>query len=72
MIKTKQIMGSILLICTLLFVQGCSTMGNDSLRTETEASVCEKIVQGQTTKSEVKTMFGSPISTSYTDGGLEI
>jgi outer membrane protein assembly factor BamE (lipoprotein component of BamABCDE complex) len=55
-----------------LFIQGCATAGNDSLRKETEESVAMKITEGQTTREQVKSMFGSPFETSYTDGGLEI
>lgn len=51
---------------------GCASVGNESLRKETESSVSQKIVQGKTTKSEVKAMFGSPTKTSFTDGGLEV
>lgn len=29
-------------------------------------------MEGKTTKAEVKVMFGSPIKTTFTDGGLEI
>jgi hypothetical protein len=51
---------------------GCAGVGNDSLRAETEASVSTKIVEGKTTKNEVRGMFGSPMKTEFTDGGLEI
>lgn len=51
---------------------GCASVGNESLRKETESSVGQKIVQGKTTKSEIKIMFGSPTKTTFTDGGLEI
>ena len=55
-----------------LLLTGCASVGNESLRKETESSVSQKIVQGKTTKSEVKAMFGSPTKTSFTDGGLEV
>jgi outer membrane protein assembly factor BamE (lipoprotein component of BamABCDE complex) len=51
---------------------GCAGTGNDSLRSETEATVSTKIVEGKTTKDEVRSMFGSPMKTEFTDGGLEI
>jgi outer membrane protein assembly factor BamE (lipoprotein component of BamABCDE complex) len=51
---------------------GCASTGNEKLRTESESTVQQKIVEGKTTKSEVRTMFGSPLKTSFTDGGLEI
>ena len=51
---------------------GCASVGNETLRTESEASVQKKMVEGKTTKSEVRAMFCSPLKTSFTDGGLEI
>ena len=51
---------------------GCAGTGNDSLRSETEATVSTKISEGKTTKDDVRTMFGSPMKTEFTDGGLEI
>lgn len=51
---------------------GCASVGNETLRAESEASVQKKVLEGKTTKSEVRAMFGSPLKTSFTDGGLEI
>jgi outer membrane protein assembly factor BamE (lipoprotein component of BamABCDE complex) len=51
---------------------GCASVGNESLRQESESSVQTKIVEGKTTREEVRAMFGSPAATSFTDGGLEI
>lgn len=55
-----------------LALTGCASVGSESLRKETESTVSQKVVQGKTTKSEVRAMFGSPTKTSFTDGGLEI
>jgi outer membrane protein assembly factor BamE (lipoprotein component of BamABCDE complex) len=55
-----------------LSLLGCASVGNETLRVESEASVQKKMVEGKTTKSEVRAMFGSPLKTSFTDGGLEI
>ena len=59
-----------LLIGALL--SGCASVGNTVLKKESEASVQQKIVQGKTSKAEIKAMFGAPVSTTFTDGGLEI
>lgn len=67
--KNFLICGAILAVLTL---SGCQSVGNESLRKETESSVAQKIVQGKTTKSEVRAMFGSPTKTTFTDGGLEV
>ena len=60
------------LLCLCGVMGACATAGNDSLRKETESSVGDKIKPGETTKAEVKGLFGSPLNTSYTDSGLEI
>jgi outer membrane protein assembly factor BamE (lipoprotein component of BamABCDE complex) len=55
-----------------LTLAGCASKGNESLRKETELSIGTKLTEGKTTKTEVRTMLGSPLKTSFTDGGLEI
>ncbi|MFC7513874.1 hypothetical protein ACFQUU_02530 [Herbaspirillum sp. GCM10030257] len=55
-----------------IFLTGCASVGNETLRAESEQTVTTKIVEGKTTKNEIRTMFGSPMKTSFTDGGLEI
>lgn len=51
---------------------GCASVGNEQLRKESENSVSTKMSEGRTTKAEVRGMFGSPLKTTFTDGGLEI
>jgi len=55
-----------------VLVAGCATAGNDSLREESSRSVDQKIVDHRTTQSEVKDMFGAPMTTSFTDAGNAI
>jgi len=59
-------------VFTVAILAGCASTGNETLRSETEASVQKKIVEGKTTKGDVKGMFGSPLKTSFTDAGQEI
>lgn len=59
-------------IVVLLGFAGCASVGNETLRAESEATVQGKITEGKTTKTQVRTLFGSPLKTSFTDGGLEI
>ena len=54
------------------FATGCASVGNEQLRNETETSVQEKIIEGTTTKAQIRSIFGSPLKTSFTDGGLEV
>lgn len=60
------------LVAATMAMTGCASVGNETLRTESEASIKGKIVEGKTTKAQVKAIYGSPMKTSFTDGGLEI
>lgn len=51
---------------------GCASVGNETLRNESETSVQTKLIEGKTTRTQVRSMFGSPLKTSFTDGGQEI
>jgi outer membrane protein assembly factor BamE (lipoprotein component of BamABCDE complex) len=59
-------------IVVAIALAGCASVGNETLRAETESSVQGKIVEGKTTKAQVKAMFGSPLKTNFTDGALEV
>lgn len=51
---------------------GCASSGNSSLKNHNEQTVGSYITEGVTTKAEVMETFGSPLDTSFTDGGREI
>ena len=51
---------------------GCASVGNEKLRNETETSIQGKIIEGTTTKAQIRAALGSPLKTSFTDGGQEI
>ena len=68
-VKTVKIIGTIFVT---ILITACASTGNQTLKNETELSVTEKIVKGETTATEVKAMFGSPFETSYTDSGYLI
>ncbi len=59
-------------LLSALFLTGCASVGNESLRKESESSAKQKLVEGKTTRDEVRALFGSPLKTTFTDGGLEI
>ena len=59
------------LVCVLALT-GCASTGNAVLKDETEQSVSTKIIQGKTTKAEIRKMFGAPLRVSFTDAGNEI
>ncbi|NVN37848.1 hypothetical protein HUK81_13015 [Komagataeibacter swingsii] len=56
----------------VLLVSGCESAGNTSIRHETSETIDQKIHDNQTTKAQVRSMFGDPLSTSFTDSGHEI
>lgn len=51
-----------------LALAGCSSVGNQSLKNETQESVKTKIVKDKTTKQYVLASFGEPDSHSLIDG----
>ena len=55
-----------------LFIVGCTTVGNKTLKYETRESLEEKIQEGITTKEEILKMLGDPLDTNFTDSGFEI
>ncbi|HHC1002614.1 TPA: outer membrane protein assembly factor BamE [Klebsiella pneumoniae] len=66
--KTKWLLP---LLCTIL-LSGCAGVGNEHLKKETEVSIKTKITEGVTTKEQVRSQFGSPDTTTFTDNGKEI
>ena len=70
--KTQNKLSIGLLFAALVIFSGCASTGNESLRKESESSIAAKIIEGKSTKDEVRAAFGSPLTTSFTDGGLEI
>jgi len=55
-----------------ILLSGCASVGNETLRKESESSMSTKFAEGKTTRVEVRAMFGSPLKTTFTDSGLEI
>ena len=51
---------------------GCANSGNKSVSDATPESVEQILKVGETSKNEVAAVFGPPIETTYTDGGLLI
>tara|TARA_Y100000748_G_scaffold278697_1_gene256555 strand:+ start:526 stop:939 length:414 start_codon:yes stop_codon:yes gene_type:complete len=71
-LREKIMKYSILLFTLIIFVAGCASTGNQTLKEETESSVATKIINNVTTQAEIKAMYGSPYETTFTDGGMEI
>lgn len=64
------VLSSLLLVAMGLVA--CASPGNESLRDESETSVQNKMVEGKTSKAEVRSMFGEPLHTGSTEAGLEV
>ena len=64
----------IILVLPLMIVMitGCASSGNSFLKKESLDTIESKIVQGQTTKHDIRNSFGDPLLTSFTDSGNEI
>lgn len=62
----------LILFCALFLIAGCASTGNKVLKKETSSTVSAKITKGETTKEQVRAMYGDPMTTSFTDSGKEI
>ena len=51
---------SIVILLATIFLSGCVTSGNKSVSNLTEQKLSEQLVKGQTTKLEVKNIYGEP------------
>lgn len=56
----------------LLGVSACASSGNSSIEKETSSSIDAKIIDGQTTKSDIKQAFGDPEDVDYKDKNTEV
>jgi outer membrane protein assembly factor BamE (lipoprotein component of BamABCDE complex) len=70
--KISKALTAAFLVLVPLNLMGCANEGSTILKEVTEAEAERKITVGKTTRDEVRTMFGSPLETKYTDSGLEI
>ncbi len=55
-----------------LAVAGCASSGNEQIRSESQATVDQKLVKGKTTKAEVAAIFGSADETGFMENGSEV
>jgi hypothetical protein len=64
---------SVLLVLFCLLLTNCTTTGGTrALKAETSETLQVKIIEGKTTKGEIREKFGPPTQTSFTDNGSEI
>jgi hypothetical protein len=70
--KSTHLISSLCVSAFLAVTAGCFSMGNAAIKQESEASIATKVVEGKTTMAEIKSLFGPPTNTSFTDSGLLI
>lgn len=51
---------------------GCASVGNESIADATPESVSGQLVKGRSTQAHVRSLYGDPVKTSFTDSGNEI
>ena len=59
-------------LTSVLLLAGCASSGNESIKNETTQTLQTKIIDGVTTKDQVRAQFGDPLETGFTDSGHEI
>lgn len=63
----------LLVLCiSLTAISGCANSGNKSVKNVSQEQAERTIVAGETSKQDIQRIFGAPIETDYTDGGLLI
>ena len=62
---------TVAVITAVLATPGCMSMGNESVKDETSESLSQKIKKGETTKAQVRTLFGEPSTVTSLPGGKE-
>ena len=63
---------AVVLVISLIVVVGCANSGNSFLKKESLETIDSKITQGRTTKQEIRSTYGDPLVTNFTDSGNEI
>ena len=58
-------------ILSALVLGACSAVPENSPQRETQESISQKITKGKTTKADVKSMFGEPVSATSKERGAE-
>ncbi|MFT9398492.1 hypothetical protein [Acetobacter sp.] len=59
-------------VTLLMSMSACSSSGNDALEHENASTVDAKIIDGKTTKDEIKSAFGDPDDVDYKSKDSEV
>ena len=58
-----------LVVIAVFMTSGCAWYGNKTILKETQDSVSQKIVRGQTTKEQVRAVYGDPLKSEFNSNG---
>jgi outer membrane protein assembly factor BamE (lipoprotein component of BamABCDE complex) len=50
----------------------CASSGNPQLANQASATVAAHIIRGQTTMAQVRSIYGNPLSTTFTSSGQQV
>lgn len=62
----------LLSIVLAVFLVGCSSVGNEQIKTESQETIEDKLISGVTTKQQVKELFGDPMDATFHPDGSEM
>ena len=66
----KKIVLLLMLTLSIVAFSGCAaSMGNSSIKNESNQKLSQKLIKGKTTESQVAQMFGQPESKSFAGNG---
>ncbi len=66
----KKIVLFLMLTVSIVALAGCAaSMGNSSIKSESNSKLSQKLVKGKTTESQVAQMFGQPYSKEFAGNG---
>ena len=66
----KKVLLFLMLTLSVTALAGCAaSMGNSSMKGESNSSLSQKLIKGKTTESQVAGMFGQPYTKSFAGNG---
>ena len=61
----------IIVVAALILLSGCASVGNQRLHGESSVTAAQKMTEGETTKAQVRHLYGGPDNIIFTDSGME-
>lgn len=55
-----------------MFLIGCSSVGNEQIKAESQETIDDKLIPDVTTKAQVKELFGDPLDATFHADGSEM